>query len=95
MDDVDFILGQYEEGKGVSKKGLTFVFKLSLIEHIPFAMLRMTYVIESRDRSSDCGQAHTRFEGGTHENRTERNKTSYGIREREREKERYLDLVGR
>ena len=45
MDDVDFILGQYDEGKGVSKKGLTFVFKLSLIEHIPFAMLRMTYVI--------------------------------------------------
>ena len=50
---------------------------------------------ESRDRSSDRGQAHTRFEGGTHENRTERNETSYGIREREREKERYLDLVGR
>ena len=50
---------------------------------------------ESQDRSSDRGQAHTRFEGGTHENRTERNETSYGIREREREKERYLDLVGR
>ena len=26
MDDVDFILGQYDEGKGVLKKGLTFVF---------------------------------------------------------------------
>ena len=23
MDDVDFVLGQYEEGKGVLKKGLT------------------------------------------------------------------------
>ena len=50
---------------------------------------------ESRDRSSDHGQAHTRFKGGTHENHTERNEMSYGIREREREKERYLDLVGR
>ena len=39
MDDVDFVLGQYDEGKGVSKKGLTFVFKLSSIEHIPFATL--------------------------------------------------------
>ena len=25
MDDVDFVLGQYDDGKGVSKKGLTFV----------------------------------------------------------------------
>ena len=50
---------------------------------------------ESRDRSSDRGQAHTKFEGGTHEIPTERNETSYGIREGEREKERYLDLVGR
>ena len=24
MDDVDFVLGQYDEGKGVSKKGLIF-----------------------------------------------------------------------
>ena len=32
MDDVDFVLGQYDEGKSVSKKGLTFVFKLSSIE---------------------------------------------------------------
>ena len=39
MDDVDFVLGEYDEGKGVSKKGLTFVFKLSLIEYFPFAML--------------------------------------------------------
>ena len=40
MDDVDFVpMSQYEEGKGVSKNGLTFVFKLSLIEYIPFAML--------------------------------------------------------
>ena len=39
MDDVNFVLGQYDEGKGVSKKGLTFVFKLSSIKHIPFAML--------------------------------------------------------
>ena len=39
MDDVDFVLGQYDEGKGVSKMGLTFVFKLSLIKHFPFAML--------------------------------------------------------
>ena len=31
--------------------------------------------------SSDHDQAHTRFEGGTHENHTERNETSYGIRE--------------
>ena len=38
MDDVDFVLGQYDEGKGVLKKGLTFVFKISLIEHFPFAM---------------------------------------------------------
>ena len=36
---MDFILGQYDEEKGVLKKGLTFVFKLSLIKHIPFAML--------------------------------------------------------
>ena len=41
MDDVDFVLGQYDQGKGVGvlKKGLTFVFELSLIEHIPFAVL--------------------------------------------------------
>ena len=39
MDDVNFVLGEYDEGKGVSKKGLTFVFKLSSIEHFPFAML--------------------------------------------------------
>ena len=39
MDDVNFVLGQYDEGKRVSKKGLTFVFKLSSIKHIPFAML--------------------------------------------------------
>ena len=39
MDDVDFVLGEYDEGKGVSKKGLTFVFKLSSIEHFLFAML--------------------------------------------------------
>ena len=40
MDDVDFVsMSQYEEGKGVSKKGLTFVLKQSSIEHIPFAML--------------------------------------------------------
>ena len=50
---------------------------------------------ESQDWSSNRGQAHTRFKGGTHENHTERNETSYGIQEREREKERYLDLVGR
>ena len=41
---------------------------------------------ESWDQSSDCGQAHTRFEGGTHENHTERNEMSYGMRERERER---------
>ena len=35
MDDVDFVLGEYDEGKGVSKKGLAFVFKLSSIEHFP------------------------------------------------------------
>ena len=39
MDDVDFVLGQFEEGKGALKKRLTFVFKLSSIEHFPFAML--------------------------------------------------------
>ena len=40
MDDMDFMpMSQYEEGKGVSKKGLTFVFKLSSIEHFPFTML--------------------------------------------------------
>ena len=39
MDNVDFVLGEYDEGKGVLKKGLTFVFKLSSIKHIPFAML--------------------------------------------------------
>ena len=39
MDDVDFVLGEYDEGKGVSKKGLTFVFKPSSIKHIPFAMI--------------------------------------------------------
>ena len=44
-------------------------------------------VRESWDRSSDRGQAHTRFEGGTHENCTERNETSYGMRERERKGE--------
>ena len=43
---------------------------------------------ESQDRSSDRGQANTRFEGGTHKNHTERNKMSYGMREREREKRR-------
>ena len=43
---------------------------------------------ESQDQSSNHGQAHTRFEGGTHENCTERNETSYGMREREREKKR-------
>ena len=39
MDDVDFVLGEYDEGKGVLKKGLTFVFKLSSIKYFPFAML--------------------------------------------------------
>ena len=40
MDDVDFVpMSHYEEGKGVSKRELTFVFKLSLTEHFPFAML--------------------------------------------------------
>ena len=40
MDDVDFVpMSQYEEGKEVLKKGLTFVFKLSSIKHFPFAML--------------------------------------------------------
>ena len=40
MDDVDFVpMSQYKEGMGVSKKGLAFVFKLSSIEHFPFAML--------------------------------------------------------
>ena len=40
MDDVDFVpMSQYKVGKGVLKKGLTFVFKVSLIGHIPFAML--------------------------------------------------------
>ena len=39
MDDVDFVLGQYEVGKGVLKKGLTFELKLSSIKHFPFAML--------------------------------------------------------
>ena len=39
MVDADIVLGQYDEVKGVSKKGPTFVFKLSSIEHIPFAML--------------------------------------------------------
>ena len=39
MDDVDFVLGEYDEGKGVSKKGLTFELKLSSIKHFPFAML--------------------------------------------------------
>ena len=34
---------------------------------------------ESRDQSSNHDQAHTRFEGDTHENHTERNETSYGI----------------
>ena len=51
-----------------------------ILENLPSLL-----TIESRDRSSDRGQAHTRFEGGTHENHTERNETSYGIRERERE----------
>ena len=37
MDDVDFVLGQYDEGEEVLKKKLTFVFEPSLIEHIPFA----------------------------------------------------------
>ena len=35
-------------------------------------------------QSSNRDQAHTRFEGGTHENHTERNETSYGIQENER-----------
>ena len=40
MVDVDFVpTSQYEKGKGVMKEGLTSVFKLSLIEHIPFVIL--------------------------------------------------------
>ena len=44
----------------------------------------VSHTIESWDRSSNRDQAHTRFEGGTHENHTERNEMSYSIRKRER-----------
>ena len=74
---------------------LSFVMCCAPVKTVSSSVHKKNTIDESRDRSSDRGQAHTRFEGGTHENRTERNETSYGIREREREKERYLDLVGR
>ena len=45
---------------------------------------------ESWSQLSDHDQAHTTFEGGTHENHTERNEMSYGIQKREN-----LDLVQR
>ena len=47
MDDVDFVpTSQCEKGKDVMKDGLTSVFKLSLIEHIPFR-LRIKYMIHN------------------------------------------------
>ena len=46
---------------------------------------------ESWGWSPNHDQAHTGFEGGTHENHTERNETSYGIWRRKRN----LDLVAR